>query len=364
MLRDTLTPKQRVLMAMEHREPDRVPLDFAALPQVVRGLCDFLAVDPSCDWSRYQSYPEALLQRLHVDLRIVRAPSLAPAERPAPGGGYFDLWGVEISPEGYPVGHPLADVTSVADIESYTWPDPDALDYEHYAETCQRYEEYAVCGGDWSPFWTWSLELMGSERLMINLRERPEVAHALLRRVADYYYETSRRLFEAGHGRLDIFFMGDDYGTQRGPFLSPRDFRTFIVPHLTRLYGLAKSYGLKVMQHSCGSVRAVLPDMIAAGLDALDPVQPRASGMDPAGLKASFGHQVTFHGTLDLQDTLPHGSVEDVRREVLGRIEHVGPGGGLIIGNGQDYISDVPLENIVAVYDTVYDYGCYGRRWR
>ncbi len=351
--------KERVLAVLNHQEPDRVPLDYGAVPSVTQRLCDYLQVDPTPNPGSYQAYPEALLQRLHVDIRIVRPNYLGPSSRPLPDGGYIDQWGVVISKEGYPVSHPLAEAQTVADIYAYPFPDPDAYDYEHYSELCERFADYAVCGGDWSPFFTWSLELMGTEQFLLNLHERPEVANALLTRVADYYLETSRRMFEAARGKIDIFFMGDDYGTQRCPFVHPRDFRTFMLPQLARLYGQAKSYGLKVMQHSCGSVRLLLEDLLAAGLDALDPVQVRAEGMDVAGLKRDFGSRLTLHGSIDTQHTLPFGSVEDVRREVLERLRVAAPGGGLILCGSQDYIADIPLDNILAIYDTAYAYGTY-----
>ncbi len=356
-----MRPKERVLKAINHQEPDRVPLDYGAWREVSERLCQYLGVDPTCEYSHWQRYPEALLQRLQVDIRIVRAGYIGPAPIRTPDGGYTDIWGVGISKEGYPIGHPLAHATTVADVEAHPWPDPDAFDYEHYAEQCERFADYAVCGGNWSPFFTWSLEIMGTEQFMINLHERPDVVHALLTHVVDYYYETSRRMFEAARGKLDIFFIGDDYGTQLGLFMSPRDFRTFILPHLKRLYGLAKSYGLKVMQHSCGSVRAILPDLLEIGLDALDPVQVRAADMDITQLKRDLGQRLAFHGSIDTQHTLPMGTPEDVRREVLDRLEHVAPGGGLILCGSQDYISDIPSENIVAIYDTVLEYGHYGR---
>jgi uroporphyrinogen decarboxylase len=354
-----MNSKERVLTALEHREPDRVPLDYGALPAVTQRLCTHLALDPTPNPGSYQAYPEALLQRLHVDIRIVRPAYLGYAGKPLPEGGYIDNWGVTISKEGYPVGHPLAEASSVADIYAHPFPDPDAYDYAHYAQLCDQAEGYAVCGGDWSPFFTWSLELMGTERFLLSLHEQPEVASALLTRVADYYFETSRRMFEAARGKLDIFFMGDDYGTQRCPFVHPRDFRTFMLPHLRRLYGQARSYGLKVMQHSCGSVRPMLDDLLSIGLDALDPVQVRAEGMEMAGLKRDFGSRLTFHGSIDTQHTLPHGTAADVRREVLERLRVAAPGGGLILCGSQDYIADIPLENIVALYDTAFEFGSY-----
>ena len=218
------------------------------------------------------------------------------------------MWGIHQSKENYPIGNPLAHATTVAEVIAHPFPDPDALDYEHYAARCEQFADYAVCGGDWSPFFTMALELMGTEQFLVAMRVMPDVAHALLARIAGYYYETSRRMFEAARGKLDIFFMGDDYGTQRGPFVSRRDFHAFVAPHLQRLYGLAKSHGLKVMHHSCGSVRALLPDLIALGVDVLDPVQVRAAGMDVAGLKRDFGDKITFHGSIDTQRTLPAGS--------------------------------------------------------
>jgi uroporphyrinogen decarboxylase len=361
-----MNSKERVLKTIRHQEPDRVALGYGAWRQVSEQLCQHLSLDSTCAWTHFQEFPEALLQRLHVDMRVARARYLGPPPRELPDGSYIDMWGIHQSKENYPIGNPLAHASTVAEIEAYPFPDPDASDYEHYAEQCERFEDYAVCGGDWSPFFTMALEMMGTGQFLSALHLMPDVAHALLTRIADYYYETSRRMFEAARGTLDIFFMGDDYGTQRGPFISLSDFHTFVVPHLRRLYGLAKSYGLYVLHHSCGSVRAFLPDMIALGMDALDPVQVRAAGMDIVGLKQDFGSRITFHGSIDTQRTLPMGSTEDVRQEVLHRLRYIAPGGGFILSGSQDYISDIPLDNIVAAYDTAYEYGHYcslGQPW-
>lgn len=354
-----MNSKERVLKAIDHQEPDRVPLGYGAWREISEALCRRLELDPACEWSHWQEYPEALLQRLQVDIRVMRARYIGPPNAELPDGSYIDIWGIVQSKENYPVVHPLAHATSVADIDVHPFPDPDAFDYEHYREQCERFEEYAVCGGDWSPFFTMALEIMGTEEFLVALHTMPDVAHALLSHVAGYYYETSRRMFDAADGKLDIFFMGDDYGTQIGPFMSRQHFRTFVLPHLQRLYGLAKSHGLKVMQHSCGSVRAVLPDLIDLGLDVLDPIQVRAAGMEVVGLKRDFGAKITLHGSMDTQDTLPNGTVEDVRQEVLHRLRHVAPGGGFILSGSQDYISDISLDNILTIYQTAAEYGSY-----
>lgn len=353
--------KERVLMAINHQEPDRVPLDFAAKTDVAEALCQHLGVESECAYSHAFDFPEALLQRLQVDIRIVRAAYIGPPLATFADGTRMDILGIHRSKDGYPIEHPLAGATSVAQIEAYPFPNPDAFDYEHYSDQCERVEDYAVCGGDWCPFFTWAHVLMGTEDLLTAMIDRPELVHALLGRLVDYYYETSRRMFQAAKGKLDIFFMGDDYGTQRGPFVSPRHFREFILPHLKRLYGQAKSYGLRVMQHTCGSVREFLPDLITAGMDVLDPIQVRARDMEVHALKRDFGDRIAFHGSIDTQRTLPMGTSEDVREEVLDRLTHVAPGGGLIICGSQHYMRDIPLENIITIYDTVREYGHYAR---
>lgn len=354
-----MRPKERVLAAIEHREPDRVPLDYGARPEVTQALCDFLGVDSTCAYRHNWDFPEPLLQALGVDIRILRADYAGPT-RQTPEGAAISIFGVERHEGGYPADHPLEHATTVAEIEAYPIPDPDNLDYESYGQECRKHSDFAVCGGDWCPFYTVALGMMGTEQLLTNLKTNPKVVHALLGRLTDYYYETTRRMFEAAKGDLDIFFIGDDYGTQKSPFMSPHDFRTFIVPHLGRLYGLAKSYDLKVMQHSCGSVRALLPDLIDLGMDVLDPVQVRAADMDVNQLKRDFGDRIAFHGSMDTQQTLPRGSTDDVRREVLDRLENVAPGGGLILCGSQDYLADIPVENLVTIYDTVREYGHYG----
>jgi len=145
--------------------------------------------------------------------------------------------------------------------------------------------------------------------------------------------------------------MGDDYGTQRGLIMSFEMWDEFYVPCLSKLFGLAKGFGLKVMLHSCGSVNELIPRLIELGMDSLDPIQVRATGMDPESLKSEFGEYVTFHGSLDTQHILPYGTVEDVRLEALRLIEIFGNGGGFILGPSQEFLPDISLENIKAMYD-------------
>jgi uroporphyrinogen decarboxylase len=164
-------------------------------------------------------------------------------------------------------------------------------------------------------------------------------------------------MFEKAGDKTDIFFTGDDYGTQAGPMISLAMWRKFVRPHVERLYGLAKSYGLKVMQHSCGSVAAFLPDLIECGLDIIEPVQVRAYNMGLEGLLQKFGGKLCFHGSIDTQQTLPWGTPEDVRAEVLDRVRLFKQYGGLTIAPTQHLLPEIPIENIVAMYDTAWERG-------
>ncbi|MGQ9513496.1 MAG: uroporphyrinogen decarboxylase family protein [Thermoproteota archaeon] len=127
--------------------------------------------------------------------------------------------------------------------------------------------------------------------------------------------------------------------------------KEFFKPRLAKLYGLGKRYGCKIMQHSCGSIRRIIPELIEIGLNILDPIQVRAVGMDPRELKSTYGNKIAFHGAVDTQRTLPYGRSEDVRQEVRMLIDTLGDGGGYILSGSQDLLPDIPVENILAMYD-------------
>jgi uroporphyrinogen decarboxylase len=145
--------------------------------------------------------------------------------------------------------------------------------------------------------------------------------------------------------------IADDYGTQRGLMMSPQMWRVFFAPHLETLADMAHNEGIKVFLHCCGSSREIIPDLIALGIDILNPIQPQAKGMDPRDLKAHFGNRLCFHGGIDTQKTLPFGSVNDVKEEVIDRLTIFGKEGGYILAPVHTIEPDVPLENILALYE-------------
>jgi len=158
-------------------------------------------------------------------------------------------FGIERAGLGYgqPLSHPLAGAT-LAEVHDYPWPDPAWMDVSHIRHEAASYGgEYAILGGDWSPFWHDLIDLLGMENMYLKMYDQPELVDAVLQHLVDYYAEVSQRTFDAAAEVIDIYFIGNDLGSQRGPLLSEPMFRRFLLPHLKRLVDLGHDYGLKVM---------------------------------------------------------------------------------------------------------------------
>lgn len=347
-----MNSRERVLLAINHQEPDRVPLDYSGEPEVSAALQAHFGLHSH----------EELLRHLHVDVRHVGLHLRAAAVRPN-DDGLEDIWGVRHTPRtihsGYVNYHPLAHLETHKDLDDFPWPDPDALDYEAYPAELDAVGDYARVGG-WANRIMWTgIEMVGLEKFMFFLFERPDLIHALLTRITDYCYEVGARCYPLVRGRLDIVSHVSDFGTQQDTWMSLPMWRVFLKPHFSRLFDLARENGFKVYLHSDGAIHRLIPDLIEMGLDILDPIQVRAAGMDPAGLKREFGNRLTFHGAIDVQHTLPFGTREEVRAEVLERLRTLGAGGGYILNNSHSLLPDFPLGNILTMYETAYQAGRY-----
>lgn len=343
------TSRERVLDAFEHRQPDRVPMWYGADSRVTEAL---KRATGSAD-------EEALMRALHIDFRRVRERYVGPPLRTFADGTWETYWGVRRAGDyaGQPMTHPLAGIEHVEDLDRFAWPSPDWFDFSGIRADCQSWQDLAVIGGPWVVVYTGSTELVGTEEFLLKLHTHPEVIEAILGRVADFYFEVATRFFEAAGDCIDIFFFGDDFGGQNGLQLSPTMWRHFMKPYLRRFVDLGKSAGLKVMLHSCGGVREIIPDLIDIGMDALNPVQARARGMEAPGLKRDFGSQICFHGAIDHQHVLPEGTPAEVRAEVRSVIDVMAPGGGYCLAPSHDLLlAEFPTENILAMYDEGYRY--------
>ncbi len=314
-----MTSKQRVLTACRHEQPDRVPLQVYLTPEIHRQLREHFGGD--------------VLEALGIDLRGVGA-SYCGELRPGPGlpgeADYYDIWGIGYSMTQYQGGTypeatelPFAAIDTMDQVEAYPWPSVDDYDYSGVRERAQALGEYAVIfGGAGIPDIVNGVSRgRGMERVLIDIMTNDPVGIAIIDQRVEHYYEHCRRGLEAGGGAIDILALGEDCGDQRGRLFPPAVFDEFFVPRIQPFIDLAHEFGALAMLHSCGDTHDIMPTFVGMGLDILDAMQPEPAGMDPPTIKRLYGDRLTFCGLVSTQQTLPHGSVEDVRREVRERIE-------------------------------------------
>jgi uroporphyrinogen decarboxylase len=243
----------------------------------------------------------------------------------------------------------LADARTMAELESFPWPHPDVLDYSGLAAQCRRWDDRALLYG-FADVWQRPALVRGWEGMFVDMIERPEWVHFLARKFTDFYKEDYRRAAEATQGRIDLYLVISDLGSQSGPLISLGMFRQFVAPYVKEMCDCIHQLGAKVLYHSCGRIRPFIADLMCAGVDVLDPIQPAGAEMAPERLKAEFGDRLCFHGGIDMQRLLPHGAPGEVRAEASRYCETLGRGGGYILGPAHLFQPDVPPENILAVY--------------
>ncbi len=350
MPKETMTPRERWLAVLTRRKPDRVPMDYWATGEATEKLCRHLG----CGY-------EEMLERLHIDRPVAVGPRYA---GPPPEEGK-DIWGLQRRMVDYGSGAysevvgdpPLARFSSPEEIEkSYRWPSADDWDFSVLPGQVKGKEHLPVQGGGSEPFLLYKL-LRGEEQAFIDLVENPEIVHYCLDRLFELAYQTTLRIFETIPGVVMITYVAEDLGGQEGLMYSPAQIREFLLPRMKRMMDLTRQHGSFVFHHSDGAIRDILPDLIDAGIQILNPVQWRCRGMDREGLKRDFGDRLIFHGAVDNQQTLPFGTVEDVRQEVLDNLRILGEGGGYILAPCHNIQAVGPAENVVAMYETGYEYG-------
>ncbi len=352
-----MTSRERVLAAFNHVEPDHVPLWLGASPafrEIARrqlGLAD----------------DEALSRLVGDDFRRVLAVYAGPEEYAPyanlpPGITFRSPFGIlrHGYEGGQPVSHPLIGATTVAEVEAYPWPDPAWMDVSQIRAEAEQYGgQYAILGGDWSPFWHDAIDLLGMENLMFKMFDVPALVDAVLEHLVDYYAGVSQRIFDEAADLIDIFFIGNDFGSTNGPLIGEAQFRRFVLPHLKRLIDLGHSYGLRVLLHCCGGFAPLIPAMIEAGLDGLQALQPSCRDMEPASLKRRFGGDLLLMGCIDTR-LLIDGTPEAARAETRRILDLMMPGGGYVACPSHDYVlAETPVENVLALYETAQEYGFY-----
>jgi uroporphyrinogen decarboxylase len=344
-----MTSRERVLAAFEHRETERVPAWCGASPEFWERAKQELGLDD-----------EGLRVRLGDDFRRVYARYRGPSLDLSGNTTWVSPFGIGRTGIGYgqPTSHPLKHAKTMNEVLDYPWPDPAWMDVSQIRSEALRWDgQYAILGGEWAPFWHDVIDLVGHEDLYYLMYDHPDVALALFEKATDFYYQVSSTIFEEAADAIDIFFIGNDFGSQTGPLLSVELFQKFIIPSLIRLIDLGHRHGLKVMLHCCGGFRPLIPSMIEAGLDGLHALQPLCEGMEPAGLKRDFGDRLLLNGGIDSQTVLIEGDQAYARQETRRTLDIMAPGGGYVAGASHDYIlEETPLENVLAMFDTIRNY--------
>lgn len=377
-----MTSRERVVTALNHREPDRVPFDCTFSYGGYNRLAEYLGftaskpVMPGSTWLSV-SAPMELLRIMKVDLLYVglnRWPNAPVFEYGI--DTFTDEWGITYRKAANPTGvhyefadHPLKDA-SVEDLADYPWPDPTdpglTAGLEEKARILYETTDFALVGKFSNSIYETAFMLRGVEQWYMDLVLNPAFVEALMDRLTDI----AICLLEAGLKTMGQYVQivrlaGDDMGHQRGTIMSPRMFRRLVKPRFMRLYGAAKRLmseyapDAKLKAHTDGDVYPIIPDYIECGLDVLNPVQPYVAEMDHEVLKAEFGERLSFHGGMDIQGVLPFGTPQDVTAEARKVMSALGRGGGYILAPTHYVQPDVPPENLIALRDAVLEYGRY-----
>jgi uroporphyrinogen decarboxylase len=381
-----MNSRTRVVQALDHQEPDRIPFDLGGTGlstihvtayQNLRQNLGLPEVEPSVAFVPEQlvRVDEDVAERLQADVRPVLPGTASTFEwvfrdegdydaytdewgigwrKPVDGGFYYDMY-----------HHPLADANSLDELKAYPFPDP--LDDGRFAPLREQAQAARAAGravalvgpcAGIAEVYSW---LRGYEEYYIDLARHKDWVGYMLDRLVEFksaYWE--RALREIGD-LVDVVVEADDLGSQHSLLMSPRTYRTVIQPRHKRLFSFIKEQAsVKVFYHTCGAVRRLIPDLIEAGIDILNPVQISAADMDLWELKREFGHDLVFWGGgVDTQGVLGTATPQAIKEHVKQNIEALAPGGGFVFAAVHDIQADVPPENIVAMWEAWQEYGSY-----
>lgn len=352
----TLSGRQRVRLALEHRTTDRVPIGMVCSginAPAREALAGWLSRERGIGVEQYLA---PTIDIVEVAPRY-RGPALAPGT---------DIWGVRRRDVSYGSGsyneiehYPLAGDITPGRLDGHRWPDPSWFDYDVLPEAIRAARKRAdsclmvTNGNIFETAWY----MRGFEQMLMDVMSDEELVHGILRRVTDFYVAFFSRVLEAAPGEIDLVFTADDIGDQRGLLMPYERWEKLLVPYHRRLNGAIHERGSRVIYHTDGSIMDAVGGLVGMGIDVLQALQFSADNMDPVRLKAEFGDSLSFEGGVSVQTTLPFGTPEDVRREVEERIRVLGRGGGYILGPSHWIQAGTPPENIVAMFDTALS--CY-----
>lgn len=358
----SMGPRERVLKAIRHEEPDRVPLDLEIRQEVLEKLMEHVGA-----YSLEELYHRLGIDIIRVDIQPVpefmnRGAFFHPRRKwviEVSPGIFQDEWGIQYRVDrtnryfGFH-RHPLA---AAKTLKEYNWLDlGDPRRYGEVVEAINRYgSNYAIMGIATLTLFEQAWQLRGYKEFVIDMYKNKAFAEELLDRLLELRIKQCRKYVELG---VDIVHIGDDVGMQDRMMISPELWREFFKPRLAELIREYNTRGkVYTMYHSDGYITPIIEDLVEIGVDILNPIQPES--MDPGSIKRTFGERLTLHGTISVQTTLPQGSPDEVKATVKRTIRECAPGGGLILAPTHAIQPDTSVENILAFYDSVQEYGKY-----
>ncbi len=350
-----MNPRLRILNTLNRQAVDRPPVDLWLTPEVLAAL--------KARTGEEDDY--ATFRHLGLDKIAWLCPNYQPPDGGPEQDTEADPWGVrseeirsgeatyhEVS------GPPLEEMEEVEELEDYLyWPDPDRFDYASIRAKAERARSFEFATiGPWVSHFEVYCRMRGLENAMMDIVAEPEFLQAALDRIEAVQTRMLERFFKEMGDLVDMVLVSDDLGAQESLLMSEAHWKTFLKPRLTRWCDLIHSHGKKVFYHTDGAARALIPGLADCGIDILNPVQHICPGMDMKELKAEFGERLIFHGAVENQHVLPHGSPDDVRREVRDCLESLGAGGGYIVCSCHNAQAGTPVENILAMIETVHSW--------
>ncbi|WP_430809367.1 MULTISPECIES: uroporphyrinogen decarboxylase family protein [unclassified Carboxylicivirga] len=343
--------KERVLKALDHEEVDRVPFFYWDVPEFGAKLMAHLG---------FQNRDQ-LMEFLDVDFRWVEPDYIGKNLVGDDGLTKTDIWGVGYSKVkngdfSYweATNFPLEGQTDPAALDDFEWPTTDLFDFDSLPKKIEKYKNYAVmtAPGYSSPgLFRIIQRLLGRDAFLDVIMYHPKFFAALSAKVKIFYLDFIEKFFDKAQGGVDFIRVADDFGSQSGLAISNDIWEQYCKPAIEDFVALPRSQGVKFYMHSCGGVRKLLPEFISLGADVLDPIQTRANGMAPDGLKEDFGHYITFSGALDEELLLRQGTPASVKEGVKRLLDTMAPGGGFILGPSHKLKVETPVENVVAMYE-------------
>ncbi len=345
-----MTNKERVHKTLGQELTDRVPFFYWGVPEFTEKMMSHLGF----------SSRDQLLDFLDVDFRWIEpnyiGPSLSVSEKKK-----RDIWGVEYTLVGtgnkksWKVSKsPLQGITDSSVLADYNWPTVDLFDFSVLDEQIKKYSNYAImtAPGYSSPgLFRIIQRLVGYDDYLDVMVYHSKFFNALVDYVSEFYVNFIESFFEVAGDRVDFIRLSDNFGSKDGLIVTNETWQEIVKPVYERYLEIPQKLKVKVYMHSCGGVRKLLPEFISIGADVLDPIQTRAAGMSPEGLKKDFGRLISFSGGIDEEELLRKGTPEMVKKGVHDLLEIMAPEGGFILGPSDKFVLETPIDNVLAMYE-------------